>query len=300
MRLSPRWRRALSVALVAAAFFFLGAEIYRNAEQLRAFRWEPRPGMLALSVAALSGVFLWGVWVWKAVLRKFGVEVPYGALARTWLLSNLSRYIPGMVWQFVSLADLGRGAGLGPSAAVVSLLVQMGFLLVSAGVLGVYLLPLELAGVLAPLLPALRLLAPLSLLLVHPRVVRAGLQGVGRVTRRETLEWRGSWADGVGFLLLSAAAWAGSGAAFHLFLSAFVELPPEALPAVVAMNALAFLVGYAAFFAPGGLGFKEAALTLLLAGLVPPAVAASLAVAARLWTIAGELLPVAFFLRRRG
>ncbi|MDP9348552.1 MAG: lysylphosphatidylglycerol synthase domain-containing protein [Gemmatimonadota bacterium] len=301
MKLSPRWRRALSFALVAAVFVFLGAEIYRNAEQLRSFRWDVRPGFLAVSVAVLAGVLLWGVAVWGAVLRKFGATVPFGELARAWFLSNLSRYIPGVVWQFVSLAQLGRGAGLGPSASVMSLLVQMGFLLLSAAVLGVYLLPLSLAGVLAPSLPVLRLLAPFALALVHPAVIRTGLGAVARVTRRETPSWSGTWVDGVLFLLLSAGAWALSGGAFYLFLLSFVDLPAGALPAVIAMNALAFIVGYAAFFAPGGIGFKEAALTLLLAGLMPPAVAASLAIAARLWTVAAELLPIPFLLYgRRG
>lgn len=307
MRLDPRLKRALSFALVAAALAFLGAEIWRNADQLRSFRWEVRPGLLALSVAALSAVLLWGVVVWQLVLRRLGARVPFRALARAWFLSNLSRYIPGVVWQFVSLAQLGPAAGLAPSATVMSLLVQMGFMLLSAGILGVYLLPLELAAELgarspalawvAPLLLGMRWAAPLALVLVHPVVVRAGLALVGRVTRRQTLRWEGNWAEGVGFLLLSGVAWVLYGLAFYLFLLSFVEVPPAELPAVIAMNGLAFVVGYLAFFAPGGLGFKESALALLLSGVVPTAVAASLAIAARLWTIAAEVLPALFLAR---
>ncbi|HEV2148860.1 MAG TPA: lysylphosphatidylglycerol synthase domain-containing protein [Longimicrobiaceae bacterium] len=309
MRLDPRLRRGLSYALVAAAFVFLGAEIYGNADQLREFRWEVRPGLLALSIAVLSGVLLWGVVVWQLVLRRFGTEVPFRALARAWFLSNLSRYIPGVVWQFVSLAQLGPGAGLSPSATVMSLLVQMGFMLLSAGILGVYLLPLEMAaelgaqspafGWVAPFVLAMRWAAPLALVLVHPGVMRAGLGAVGRATRRPMLRWEGSWAEGVGFLLLSGIAWVLYGLAFYLFLLSFVEVAPAAIPAAIAMNGLAFIVGYLVFFAPGGLGFKEAALAFLLSGLVPTAVAASLAIAARLWTIAAEVLP-ALVLARRG
>lgn len=296
----PGARRLLTALLVAAAFFFLGREIVRNLDQLRSFRWEVRPGLLLLSMALLSLVFLWGVVVWRALLVRFGVEVPFRALARTWFLSNLSRYIPGVVWQFVSLAQLGSSVGLSPSATVASLLVQMGFLLLSAGVLGVWLLPTALAGELGALLPVLRWSAPLTLLVVHPAVMRAGLRGAERVTRRPMPEWRGRWLDGVWILLLSAAAWVLYGVAFYLFLDAFVPLPLSALPAVTAMNALAFIVGYLAFFAPGGLGFKEGALALLLAGIVPGAVAASLAVVARLWTIAAEVGPALLLLRRHG
>lgn len=297
MKLSPGLRRLFTFALVAAAFLFLGLEIQRNAEQLRSFRWEVRPGLLALSVLLLSAVLLWGVAVWRVLLRRFGAEVPFRALARAWFLANLSRYIPGVVWQFVSLAQLGPSAGLSPAATVTTLLVQMGFLLLSAGVVGVWLLPRELAGALAPLLPGLRWASPLALALVHPAVIRAALRTVERVARRDVAEWRGSWLDGAWILLLSGCSWVLYGAAFHLFLASFVALPPSALPAVTAMNALAFIVGYAAFFAPGGLGFKEGALALLLAGLVPAGVAAALAVASRLWTVAGELGPALLLVR---
>jgi uncharacterized membrane protein YbhN (UPF0104 family) len=291
-------RRLFTALLVAAAFLFLGREIVRNLDQLRSFRWEVRPSLLLLSVALLSLVFLWGVMVWRVLLRSFGAEVPFRPLARAWFLANLSRYIPGMVWQFVSLAQLGPSIGLSPSATVASLLVQMGFLVLSAALLGVYLLPVEFAGELGVVLLVLRVIAPLAVLLVHPAVVRGGLRMMERVTRTGMLEWQGSWFEGVRILLLSVVAWLLYGAAFHLFLDAFIPLSSTAITTVTAINALAFLVGYAAFFAPGGLGFKEGALALLLSGIVPGAVAASLAIIARLWTIAAEVLPVPFLLRR--
>jgi uncharacterized membrane protein YbhN (UPF0104 family) len=292
-------RRLLTAVLVGAVFFFLGREIHRNAGQLRSFAWEIRPALLLLSVLALALVLLWGVAVWRMLLGHFGARVSFRALARAWFLANLSRYVPGVVWQFVSLAQLGPSVGLSPAAMVSTLLVQMGFLLLGAAVVGVYLLPSALAGELAGVLEILRWVAPLALLAVHPRVIRTGLAVFARLTRRPALEWGGSWGEGVGILALSAASWLLYGAAFHLFLVAFVPLPLSALPAVVAVNALAFIVGYLAFFAPGGIGFKEGALTLLLSGLVPGAVAASLAIASRLWTIAGEVLPAMLLAWRR-
>lgn len=293
------WKRLLGAALVVAAFFFLGREIVRNAEQLRGFDWEVRPGLLVLSVAVLSLVFLAGTWVWSLVLRAFGVRMPLRPLARAWFLSNLSRYVPGVVWQFVSLVQLSGGAGLTAGTAVTSLLVHLGFSLLSAVVVGVWLLPLDLAGALAPAVVAGRWASPAALLLVHPALIRRSVRLAHRLGRGSGEEWEGSWPAGIGFLALGGLGWIGTGAAFHLFLLSFADVGIDAFPAVVAINALAFVVGYAAFFAPGGIGFKEAALTLLLGGLVPPAVAASLAIAARLWTIAAEVGP-ALVLARGG
>lgn len=293
MKISPRLRRVVSLALVAAAFAFLGFEIADNLEQLRTFQWTLRPAALLASVGLLALLLLAGVLIWGLVLRRFGTRPRFLPLARAWFLSSISRYIPavGVVWQFVSLAELGSGAGLAPLMAVSSLLVQMGFMLLAAGLVGVLLLPTDLAGPLAAALPALRLATPLALLAVHPGVIRFALRHSARLARRDQLEWAGGWWDGVWLLALSVLAWAGYGIAFFVFLQSFLTLPLHLLPAVTAINALAFVVGYLAFFAPGGLGFKEAALTLLLAGMMPPAVAASLAVAARLWSIAAEAIP---------
>jgi hypothetical protein len=298
MKVSPAWRRAASALLVIAALGFLGREIVRSAAGLRSFEWHARPGLLVVSVLALSAVFLWGVAVWRMTLAGFGVDAPFRPLARAWFIANLGRYIPGVVWQFLSLAQLGPAAGLSPVVAVTSLLVQMGFLFLSALLLGVYFIPPEAAGFLSPALPALRWAAPVALLLVHPRVIRTVLELVSRVTRRPMLPWNGSWAGGVKLLLLAALTWAMYGVAFYLFLLAFVDVPASTIPALTAMNALAWVVGYLVFFAPGGLGYKELALAALLATVVPRPVAFALAVAARLWTVAGELLPAAFLLRR--
>ncbi|HEY0153181.1 MAG TPA: lysylphosphatidylglycerol synthase domain-containing protein [Longimicrobium sp.] len=299
MTISPKVRRWLAAALVLAAAAFIAYRIVTDLDKLRTFEWTLRPGLLVLSVLLLSAVLLWGVVVWRLVLRTCGLRVPFRALARAWFLSNLSRYIPGVVWQFLTLAQLGPAVGLTPAVTVMSLLVQMGFLLLSAAAVGVSLLPLELAGVLAPFLPVLRWMAPLTLLAVHPRVITAGLRVAGRVTKREMPRWEGSWLGGLGILLLSALSWCLYGGAFYLFLSAFVTLPLSALGAVTAMNALAFIVGYVVVIAPAGAGFKEGALALLLAGLVPSGVGAALAVAARLWTIVGEALPALVLAARK-
>jgi uncharacterized membrane protein YbhN (UPF0104 family) len=292
-------RRILSAALILAAFAFLGVEIARNLDELRDFRWTFRPGMLLVSLLLLVAVFCWGILVWQAVLRRFGVRADFLPLARTWFVSNVSRYIPGMVWQFVSLAQLGGKMGVPATTTVTSLLVQMGFNLIAAILVGAALLPSALAGDLRPALEVLRWLAPLGLLLVHPAVIRFLLRHTSRLTRREVLAWHGSWPGGVWLLFLASIAWLLFGAALFLFLRSFTDLAITALPAIAAVNAFAFLAGYMAFFAPGGLGFKDAALTLLLSGIVPPAIAASLAVAARLWNIAAEVLPALVLLPRR-
>ena len=300
MTASRRWiRRLLGVALVGAAVVFLGREIFGNLQELRSFRWSVRPVLLVLSTAALSAVLFWGVVVWRMVIHCFGIVVPLRGLARAWFLANLSRYIPGVVWQFVSLAQLGGGLGLPATASVLTLLTFVGFSLLAATLLGVWLLPVEYAGPLGGVVVGARWLSPAALLLVHPRVIGAALRLASRLTRRPALVWSVGWWKGVELLAVSAFSWVLYGIAFHLFLMSFLDIGVNEVGTVIAINALAFVVGYLVIVAPGGLGFKEAAITLLLAGMVPSAVAASMAVASRLWTIAAEVGPALYLAARR-
>lgn len=296
-------RRLLAFGLVAAGFFYLLRVIWRSLDELRRFPWNLNPLLLAISVALLAGTLVWGVVVWRSLLRCFGFEVPLKPLARAWFISNLGRYIPGVVWQFVSLAQLGTQAGLAGADAVSSLLVQMGFSLLAGGVVALLFLPPTLfpASVAEWVVPGwtlLRWATPLAILLVHPRAIRAGGSMVARLARKPLATWSGSWVDGIRLLLLSLVSWGLLGAAFWLFLRSLVPLPLSALPAVTAVNALAFIAGYLVVIAPGGWGVRELALGGLLSGLVPGGVAAALAIAARLWILSGELLPALLLLRR--
>jgi hypothetical protein len=57
--------------------------------------------------------------------------------------------------------------------------------------------------------------------------------------------------------------------------------------------AAAYVAGYVAIFAPAGIGIREASLVVFLSPVLAPEPAAALAVVARLWTTAVEVIPAA-------
>ncbi len=291
-----RWWTAATVLFLLAAFGFLAAALARNVDSLLAFDWEVRPLILLGSLAALVVSFLWGVWIWRMVLLRFGVRTAWRPLCRTWFLSNLGRYIPGKVWQFVGAAQLGAETGLSRLTVVSSLLVHTGVNLVAATAVCLAILPahLDLPGA-AAWAPAL---IPLLLVAVHPRVIHLANGLFQRVARRPVAEWEGSWRDGAVLLGMSLIGWVVLGVSFYLMVQALAPVGIAALPLLVAANAAAFLAGYLVFVAPAGLGAKEGALAALLSLLFPLPVAVALAVAARVWTVVAELVPALFLLRR--
>jgi hypothetical protein len=291
---APWLRRALTLALVAAAAAFIAHTIVSNSRELAEFEWRVRPLVLAASVAAHTGVLAWGVFVWSRVLRGFGVrDAPFAPLLRVWALSNAARYIPGAIWQFVAAARLGAGSGLPQVVTLSSMIVHVLLSLATASTVAVLTLPLVGLGLPAWLAWTLRVAAPCAAVAcVHPAAINLGLRLVPRALHRDVLSWHASWGEGLQVLALALASWLLYGAAYFLFLAALAPVPIARLPEAAGVNALSFVVSYVAVFAPGGLGVREPVMTVLLRLMLPVGVAAVVAVAARLWSVAAELLLV--------
>ncbi len=292
-------RRIGRVALIALSFLFLGLLLVRQREQLLAYEWQVRPVRLAASIVLFASVLVASVGIWGRALRQFDVRVPFPVLARIWFLSNLSRYIPGKIWQFVGVAEMSHAAGVAVLTSITSLLMFMGFTLVAACLVGAVLLPAT--GSLETWVTGLRIASPLLLIFAHPRVINGATRLASRITRRPLAAWSGSWLDGLILVGLCVLEWIGMGVAFALFVGSLAPVGLEVLPTATAAFALSFVAGYAVLL-PAGLGAKEGALAVLLGGVVPLPVAAAIAVAARVWTVLAELLPVCIFLlpsRRR-
>jgi len=293
-------RRFLGSLFVATAFGFLGYFVASNIGQLRAHDWQVRPALLAASLLLHVAGLFWGVAVWQMLLRRLGSPVGLIDLARIWFVSGLGRYIPGKVWHFVGAAHLGNAVGLSLVVTVTSLAVHTGVFAVAALLTAVYLLPSQTGQTVGFALEVSRWFAPAALLLVHPAAIRNAIALARRLSKREMGDWTGRWIDGIVLVGLASIAWLITGLAFYLFVESLTPIGLEAATALIAANSLAFVAGYLVFFVPAGLGAKEGALTALLTLYLPAPVAALLAIAARLWTIAAEVLPALALLRWGG
>lgn len=291
-------RRIGRALFIGAAFVFLAVTIARQREELVSYEWKVEPLRLGASTLVFIAVLAAGVRIWSSVLRRFGATIAYRDLARIWFLSSLGRYIPGKVWQFVGVAEMSRAARIPALLGITSLLVYMGFQVLAAGLVSIYLLPTAAAGRLADLVPLLRACAPVLLVAAHPRVLNGVISSMARLMKRPLAPWGGSWLDGLTLVAASGMLWVGFGVAFHLFVGSLADVPPDRFGAMTAVYALSFLAGYLAVVAPAGLGAKDGAMALLLSVSLPTpiGVAAALAIAARIWSIVGDVVPALVFL----
>lgn len=291
-----RWTgRLLTWALVGLAVYFLGRAIWRNWAELSDYRWSASPTLLLASVLAHVLVLGWGVFVWTRVLARFGTaRVPFPTTLRIWAVSNAARYIPGAVWQFLAAARMAGGAKLPPVILLTSMIVHVVVSLAAAAIVAVATLSPTLVGLpaaaAAPLLAATLLAAVLG---AHPKLINGALRLIPRALHKDVVTWSGGWMDGIRLLGLSLISWVLYGMAFFLFVRSLAPVAWEALPSLTGVNALAFLAGYLAVPAPGGIGVREGMMALLLSSMLPTGVAAVVSIGARLWSIAAEVALVA-------
>jgi hypothetical protein len=292
-------RRIAGGLFVAAALLFLALALVRRRDELLAYDWSFHAGWLALSLVLLLCGLLASPVIWRRVLAAFGQDVSLLPLTRVWFVSGLGRYIPGKVWQLVGVVDMARALGIDAVTAITSVALYMMYATLSAVLLGVYFFPADAVAALeVPLLVA-RWAAPAALLLLHPGPVRAALRVGERLLRRELRPWRAGVADGAVLFGMCLGQWLVYGAAFHAFTASLTNAPAALFPHLAASFALSFVAGYLVLIAPAGLGAKEGALALLLSTVMPFGVAAAVSIGARLWTVAGEVLPALLLLRRR-
>jgi hypothetical protein len=287
-------RRTLQVAGITAACWYLVHTAYAHRAELAAVPLRFRVAPLLL--ASLLTVATWFLLVrsWSRSLRWWSEELPLAEAVRIWFITNLSRFVPGAVWQFAHVSAEALSARISPLAATGAILFQQLVLLGTGLALTASLAPVLPTSAMGTLQPGVALamasLGVVAVIIFLPALAPMLERWTTRLLRRD-IRWpspgRVELTRYVGVLVLP---WLAYGVAFWLFGRALLG---DAAPGLLAASAAfigSYVAGIIAVFAPGGLGVREAALVALLSPIVGPAPALLLAIGSRLWLVALEIL----------
>jgi len=250
----------------------------------RSLAWHGLP--LALSALLIVANLAWMIALWNMTLRWCAARLRYWDAARIWFTANLARFLPGAVLQFASLALMATRYGVSPTAATATVLLQQIVLLLTGLIIVAGFTPIVLhqgwwqgAFVVALVLGA-------GILLLLPRLTRR-LPSLARLWSQVRP------AQLPGFALLLAMQWLAYGAAFRLLaigLLGDAGVAQGSWGFYITAFTESYLAGVIAVFAPAGLLVREAALISILTPVLGGADAVILAVGARIWHTALELL----------
>ncbi len=248
--------------------------------------WSP----IVLGSLLTSATYVYIVFVWAASLRWWGQRPPFLRAARIWFVSNLARFIPGMVWQLAGLAAMARAIGVSAAAATGgSLLEQVALLLTGLLVTAVWAPALLVRWASPWLLAAIALAGALVLVWALPAALQRGGRLLGRLLRRP-FSWPAPSRRSIAAYVVSLCLpWLAYGVAFWLFGLGLLGAGAPHFTLAVGAYVASYVAGIIAVFAPGGLVVREAALVAALGPVIGGGPALVLALAARLWLLVVEL-----------
>jgi uncharacterized membrane protein YbhN (UPF0104 family) len=284
--------------LVGLILYFIIRQIATQWHQVTAYQWRIDWLYLIGSIIVLQVGFFYKSYLWTLILGRFKTRIPVGRAFRVFYLSNLGRYVPGKVVQFAGIMYLSKKEGVREDVAVSSFaLVQL--FDTPAGILVVFLYYLLLGASFDEIRHYLSLTiilgaVTMGLLIVIfvPSLLERALNLILRIFKRPHIEFKMEKKIGFGLLFLYFIAWNIFGVSFYLFLQAITEAPSSYFLQSCLIYTAAYLIGYWALFAPGGIGVREGVIgTLLyeLGGFIE-SVAYTVGLASRLWFMVGEVI----------
>jgi len=294
------WKGLAQILVLAVAAGFLAALVASQWSALRAYDWRLAPGWALLALVGLEITWLFELDTWRMILVGLGGSLRYHRAAPVWFLSNIVRYIPGNVWQFLGMAELAHEEGV-PRLITLTSIVLHQVISTAVGVVlaACYFALFDTGDWLRTLRPLL-LIVPFGLLLLQPRILEGLLNWLLRKVKRPPirvlLTWRQIW------LLIGryVVVWVMMGLSFAALVRALTPVDWPAAPYLVASWAAAYVIGYLTLLTPAGLGVREGVLAVLLFAIMPQGAAAVIAIMARLWMVLGEVLGAGIALVVRG
>jgi uncharacterized membrane protein YbhN (UPF0104 family) len=270
-------QRIVGAALLVAAVATLGWLVISNLEQLRAAEWRLEPGRLALGLLLQLGTCVIATVLWMDISAQLGAGWNPRRDARVYAYSLVARRLPGALWHVLGRAAYYGEVGLGKRVGVLGSAIEAGLLVVS--------------GV-AVWLAAFAEIQPVGIVVAAGLIVAAPL--LFRPAMRLAMRGGGEWLPPSGriylWLLIDVAAWLLGCTGVYFQYDALYPLGDGAWIQIVAATTASIVASAAVVFLPAGLGLRELGMTGLLAGLMPTAVAASLAVGFRISILTIEIL----------
>jgi uncharacterized membrane protein YbhN (UPF0104 family) len=262
--------------------------LYYSRETLGTLDWSNPVFLLTLagSVALWIALNILAGLAWHRLLGPFAPDLRTTVCLL--LSTQIGKYLPGNIGQFLGRAVLGARYGVAVSALSTSMIIEVVLVLASAG--SVMAIALALAPETARIvtdhlpetlpMPVLALAAAVLIGMTALILTKSARSPKGITQLFSIRNTTSAFVFYLGVFLIN-------GAAFWL-IALYIGADAGFLP-ILAIITTAFMAGFVTPGAPGGLGIREIVITAGLSQYLPPEAAASTAVLFRLVTVLGDV-----------
>ena len=282
---------------------------------LRNYPWRLHWGWFFATCIVTLASWSVEIAVWRHLLALLGGNLSYWTATRIWLLSAIVRYIPGNVWQPLSLTLYSRRHGVAPEASLTSIvLFQVIMLLATVPILVVYFVWIDtksLAAQFVANVPSSLLwlaLIPIIAFLLRPQWLMQLLNWALARMKRPPLAVQLTSTRLLALLVIGILNWLLWGMVFAAFTFAVAGAGLNGLgsdgsnlavnaadawamtPLLIASYPIANVIGLLSFITPSGFGVREGAFYLLLTPQIAGSVVTVIALGVRVWGVVTEVL----------
>jgi uncharacterized membrane protein YbhN (UPF0104 family) len=251
--------------------------------------WRFRPWALILSVLGLGLFLVAAPEIWRRLLRALGPELRPARAQAIWFASVLGRYVPTAALLPVLRVAMSEREGSPMRITLASVVYEQVLFLTANLIVAAYFvvtLP-DLSGDWERF--AVLVLPLLALVALQPRIFHPLADSLLVRFGREPLPLSLPGRRVFEFVGLYALTLAPAGLAIYCLAQSVYPVGADDLPVVIGSFAVANTLSVLAFILPGGLGAREAGMTLALAPVMPAAPALAVAVLSRILQLALEV-----------
>lgn len=257
--------KALKILIPGAIIAFLFYSLLGNLNGLKNIQFTASPPLFVLSVMLYTASVAINSLLWHAILEKLTKrKIDIKKVILVSIYSWLVRYVPGKILSVLGKITYG-GKILQIPKKIMTKSIIFEYTYLSLGSLVFILALFDLVSIPIILILLLILVSIKFKFLLH-----------GYILGRLLL--------GVSFFLMVQSVYPVQGNHFFYLTSSFI---------------VATILGFFAFFTPGGLGVREGFLAFFLSKIYPMEVAVAISLAARVWAVLGDILLFGFLKIRR-
>lgn len=280
--------KLLQSILIVISILFMLVLLLDQWHEIESLEFKIRYHFLILSFLLLIPVFFLDAFGWYLILRAIGHKPPLLPSVRVWMVSSITRYLPGGIWAYASRATMSRELGIDLKTALISLYIETILLIASSFIIGLpaLLSVSNLSGKIWVPVIAIFILG----LLLHPRIFSVFKflpgdlgQKLGSLTLLSHQHTFALYLYYIFFWILFCLV-------FLFFVLAIYPLSSDNWIIAGSSIAFGFLLGFIIIFVPGGIGIRESAIYFLLLPIIPSLPCLIISIGSRIWVITAEII----------
>ncbi len=287
-----KWLRyTLGALVVLLAFYFLITRLIRDWKGIPFHQLRFNPYLLILSYLILLFFnFPLGALAWRLILAGMGEKIPFRRAFAIINVTQLGKYLPGKVWFTLGRMSLAKRNGIPEIKTLTSVVIETGFLLLSA----IFLFSITVLLLPRSVVPRITyysfLFAPLTLIITYPPLLNRILKPLLIAFKQPVFTINIPYPRLLLIFLVYLLHWSFQGTGCFILINSFYPLHITKLPLFLGGYSISWILGFIILVAPAGLGVREGIYSFILKLVMPGGIAIISSLITRVWLTTAEVV----------